>query len=125
MSLGVASNQSQPAEPSRREFFVAGMGVSVAAMTAMAAMDAAAEEARAAPLAGKPLIEAGQTILFQGDSITDSSRSKEDHDANSPLALGKGYAWLAAAQVLVDRPEDGLKFFNRGISGNKVYQLAD
>jgi lysophospholipase L1-like esterase len=126
MSQQSGSDPDISSHPSRREFFVAGVGVSAAAMTAIAAMDAAAaEDVRSVPLAGKPLIEAGQTILFQGDSITDSSRSKEKQDANSPLALGKGYAWLAAAQVLVDRPEEGLKFFNRGISGNKVYQLAE
>ncbi|HMO83500.1 MAG TPA: GDSL-type esterase/lipase family protein, partial [Lacipirellulaceae bacterium] len=38
---------------------------------------------------------------------------------------GNGYAWLAAAQLLVDRPEAGLRIFNRGISGNKVFQLAE
>ena len=39
--------------------------------------------------------------------------------------MGNGYAWLAAAQLLVDSPDADLKFFNRGISGNKVYQLAE
>jgi lysophospholipase L1-like esterase len=39
--------------------------------------------------------------------------------------MGNGYAWLAAAQLLVGRPTDDLKTFNRGISGNKVYQLAE
>ncbi|HEY4233906.1 MAG TPA: SGNH/GDSL hydrolase family protein [Lacipirellulaceae bacterium] len=120
------SNPADPSQPSRRVFFASGVGVTAAAMAAIAAMEAAAaEENRAAPPAGKLHLEAGQTILFQGDSITDASRSTEHHEANSPLALGKGYAWLAASQLLVDRPEDGLQFFNRGISGNKVYQLAE
>ena len=44
---------------------------------------------------------------------------------NSDAGLGRGYAWLAAAQLLIDRPDAKLKFFNRGNSGNKVYQLAE
>jgi lysophospholipase L1-like esterase len=71
------------------------------------------------------LIHAGDTVLFQGDSITDAGRKKDDAAANSQAALGNGYAWLATAQSLVDRPDDGLNFYNRGISGNKVYQLAE
>jgi lysophospholipase L1-like esterase len=74
----------------------------------------------------KRLIERGNTVLFQGDSITDAGRSRDKAgEANSPSAMGKGYAWLAASQLLVDRPVAGLKIFNRGISGDKVYQLAD
>jgi lysophospholipase L1-like esterase len=123
----ISLSLSQANQPNRREFFVAGVGVSAAAMAAIAAMDASAadEKARPSPPVGRPLIEPGQTILFQGDSITDSSRSRDNHDANSPAALGKGYAWLAASQLLVDRPDDSLRFFNRGVSGNKVFQLAD
>jgi lysophospholipase L1-like esterase len=64
-------------------------------------------------------------VLFQGDSITDAGRKRGIADANSEAALGSGYAWLAASQILVDSPAANLKVFNRGISGNKVYQLAD
>jgi lysophospholipase L1-like esterase len=120
------SRPSDPIQTSRREFFVAGVGVTAAAMAAIAAMDVtAAEGALPASLVGKPLIEPRKTILFQGDSITDVNRKRDDHDANSQPALGNGYAWLAALQLLVDRPDDGLKIFNRGVSGDKVYQLAD
>jgi lysophospholipase L1-like esterase len=125
MSNDPNSRLSEPIQPSRREFFVAGVGVTAAAMTAIAAMDAAAEETRSSSSIGKSLIEPGKTILFQGDSITDVNRKRDDHDANSQAALGNGYAWLAAAQLSVDRPDDGLKIFNRGVSGDKVYQLAD
>ncbi|MEX1114582.1 MAG: SGNH/GDSL hydrolase family protein [Akkermansiaceae bacterium] len=73
-----------------------------------------------------PLVKNNAVILFQGDSITDAGRSREHAgQANNPQALGKGYAWLAASQLLDDRPADGLKIYNRGISGNKVPQLAD
>ena len=72
------------------------------------------------------LIEPGDIVLFQGDSITDAGRSREQAmEANQQVAFGSGYAWMAAAGVLTSRPDDGLRFFNRGISGNKVPQLAD
>ena len=70
-------------------------------------------------------IKKGDTILFQGDSITDSAREKEREMPNDPNSLGKGYAFLAAAHLLKTLPQHHLKIYNRGISGNKVYQLAD
>ena len=74
----------------------------------------------------RPLIARNDVVLFQGDSITDMGRSRADADQpNKQSALGAGYAWFAAAELLVDRPDDGLRVFNRGISGNKVFQLAD
>lgn len=109
--------------PTRREFVLAGAGLAAVGATAITSIDVAAQELSFAP--AKPLIEPGQTILFQGDSITDAGRKKDDPAANSPAALGKGYAWLAAAELLVDRPDGDLKIYNRGISGNKVYQLAE
>ena len=79
----------------------------------------------AAEAYGKPLIQPGDTVLFQGDSITDAGR-KRDQGAqpNHQPAIGSGYAWMAASQLLVGRDDD-LKVFNRGISGHKVHQLAD
>ena len=70
-------------------------------------------------------INKGDTILFQGDSITDSAREKEREMPNDPNSLGKGYAFLAAAHLLKTLPQHHLNIYNRGISGNKVYQLAD
>jgi len=64
-------------------------------------------------------------ILFQGDSITDAGRKKDNKDANSTSALGSGYALLATAALLKQEAGKDLKIFNRGISGNKVYQLAE
>lgn len=71
------------------------------------------------------IIQPGATVLFQGDSITDTGRERGVNQPNHSPALGTGYAFLAAADLLVQRPTDGLKFFNRGVSGNKVYQLAE
>ncbi|MDM8174641.1 MULTISPECIES: SGNH/GDSL hydrolase family protein [Olivibacter] len=64
-------------------------------------------------------------ILFQGDSITDAGRKRNDHSMNNPLALGSGYAFLVTSQLQFDHPDKPMVFYNRGISGNKVYQLAE
>jgi lysophospholipase L1-like esterase len=91
---------------------------------------AAANSAEAAPWfsPGRNLIANRDVILFQGDSITDAGRSRDQERTavpNNQPGLGNGYAWLAAAELLVGRPDDGLKIFNRGISGHKVFQLAE
>ena len=76
--------------------------------------------------AANSLVGRGDVVLFQGDSITDAGRSREKAaDANQQPGLGNGYAWLAAAGLLVDHADASLKVFNRGVSGNKVFQLAD
>ena len=72
------------------------------------------------------IIKKGCRILFQGDSITDAGRNRnKEQNPNDSNALGKGYAYLIAAQLLAEHPDDELKIYNRGISGNKVFQLAD
>ena len=71
------------------------------------------------------IFEKDNTILFQGDSITDAGRDKEKELPNNPRSFGLGYAFLAASALLNKLPEKNLTLYNRGISGNKVYQLAD
>jgi len=72
------------------------------------------------------VITKGNTILFQGDSITDAHRNrKQENNANNSNAFGKGYVYFIASQLLAEYPSDNLKIYNRGISGNKVFQLAD
>lgn len=79
----------------------------------------------AAPIAPSMLSE-GDTVLFQGDSITDAGRSRETAgEANLQSALGQGYAGMAAAALLTGQAQEQLRIFNRGISGHKVFQLAD
>jgi len=73
----------------------------------------------------EPRIQSGATILFQGDSITDSSRKRSQEEANLPDGLGNGYAFLAAGKILNRHASKGLKIYNRGISGNKVPQLME
>lgn len=64
-------------------------------------------------------------ILFQGDSITDAGRSRQNQGANSPGSLGNGYVSLITSELLAHYPEKKWQCFNRGISGNKVHQLAE
>jgi lysophospholipase L1-like esterase len=61
------------------------------------------------------------TILFQGDSITDGNRTR-NNDWNH--VMGHGFAYLVASRLWYDFPGSGFHFFNRGISGNKVPDLA-
>ncbi|WP_295650634.1 SGNH/GDSL hydrolase family protein [uncultured Mucilaginibacter sp.] len=70
-------------------------------------------------------LEKDDVILFQGDSITDAGRDKATLTANTLKALGTGYAFLTTADLLNKNPDKNLSIYNRGISGNKVYQLAD
>jgi len=69
-------------------------------------------------------IKPDQMILFQGDSITDSGRNKDDQDKpNDKGALGSGYACMIADGLLADHPSSGLRILNRGISGHRVVDL--
>ncbi|QEG35329.1 SGNH/GDSL hydrolase family protein [Bythopirellula goksoeyrii] len=105
----------------RRDFLLSSAGLTAASCAAFSSTATAAEESSSVSL-----VQPGYTILFQGDSITDAGRNKEQTDlVNQQSAFGNGYAFLAASQMLVGHAEDNLKFYNRGISGNKVYQLAE
>ena len=120
------SSSTDRAVPSmNRRRFAQSLAVAGGAAATFAAIDKAL--ARPIPVrgAGGSLIADGDVVLFQGDSITDAGRKKDVPDANSQPALGDGYAWLAAAELLVDAGPSSMKVFNRGISGNKVYQLAE
>jgi lysophospholipase L1-like esterase len=114
-------------QTTRRGFVLAGTGVTAASLASLAGVDSLfAETTSEGAPSTKKLINSSNTILFQGDSITDAGRDRKITDKpNDPAAMGKGYAWMAASQMLVDAPDANLKIFNRGISGDKVYQLAD
>jgi acyl-CoA thioesterase-1 len=64
------------------------------------------------------LFENDARIVFQGDSITDTGRDRED-----PESLGTGYAMMAAAWFAADHPGKTPRFFNRGIGGDRVKDL--
>ncbi|WP_329459327.1 SGNH/GDSL hydrolase family protein [Streptomyces sp. NBC_01497] len=64
-------------------------------------------------------VPADSTILFQGDSITDTSRRTQPGDG-----LGNGYVRMAA-DLMRERPQPcELTFLNRGVSGNRVADLV-
>jgi hypothetical protein len=67
----------------------------------------------------------GDVILFQGDSITDWGRDHSATEPNTTKALGSGYALIAASKLLLEHADKNLQIYNKGISGNKVYQLAE
>jgi len=69
-----------------------------------------------------PLFPANSHVLFQGDSITEGGRWIDSNDPNHDL--GQGYAYLIAARYGAYRPEDNVRFTNRGISGNTSADLA-
>ncbi|NUQ22726.1 MAG: SGNH/GDSL hydrolase family protein [Saprospiraceae bacterium] len=73
---------------------------------------------------GQPIAD-NATILFQGDSITDAGRNREALKANDAWGLGNGYAYMIAASMLARNPDKQYQFYNRGVSGNKVFQLAE
>ncbi len=56
-------------------------------------------------------------ILFQGDSITDCGRNRNDF-----FGLGSGYPSLVKASLGFDNPGE-YEFINRGISGNRIVDL--
>lgn len=64
-------------------------------------------------------------IVMQGDSITDAGRDRTINVSNSIPMLGNGYPLFIASQLLVKEAAKQLKIYNRGISGNKVYQLRE
>ncbi len=78
-----------------------------------------------APEAKKITLRNGDVVLFQGDSITDARRDKETKDYHTIPALGNGYTMLAASHLLLQHASKNLQIYNKGISGNKVHQLAE
>ncbi len=64
-------------------------------------------------------------VVFQGDSITDANRDRAHYYANQVRGMGHGYVSQIVAEMLGAEPHKDWQCYNRGISGNKVYQLAD
>nr|WP_319571208.1 SGNH/GDSL hydrolase family protein [uncultured Draconibacterium sp.] len=107
---------------SRRNFLYksAAGAVAAASISSIVSACVAEPEKKTASIFAK-----GNTVLFQGDSITDAGRDKQNESPNRAWSFGNGYALLAASQLLNTYPEEQLTIYNRGISGNKVFQLAD
>ena len=99
-----------PPHPTRRDVIKTGL----AALTAAGSRGA---------LFGLPRSPAGTVVLFQGDSITDCGRDRAAADPNRAGALGTGYPLLITSAELAAHAASGMKFFNRGVSGNTVPDL--
>lgn len=69
-----------------------------------------------------PFLQRGDSILFQGDSITDGGRQKTGLDYNH--IMGQDYAYIVAAEVGFESPERNLNFVNRGVGGDWVTDLS-
>jgi lysophospholipase L1-like esterase len=76
---------------------------------------------RPSPNDPMPAFAEGARILFQGDSITDGNRGRNS-DPNH--ILGHGYQFIISAKYGAELAERHLTFVNRGISGNRVSDLA-
>lgn len=90
--------------------------------TAVGAQATLATESNAKP-AAKISIQPNDIILFQGDSITDAGRKKDNLLANDTAAFGNGYAMIAASTLLNKYADKKIQVYNRGISGNRVPDL--
>jgi lysophospholipase L1-like esterase len=102
----------------RRTFLQRLVALGILDTTPGKAIKAKAVKKRPAPPYSKP---DGLTILFQGDSITDGGRWREGSDLNH--SMGQSYPYLLSSRLGYDNPKRGLKFINRGISGNTVADL--
>ena len=58
-----------------------------------------------------------KTILFQGDSITDGRRDRENDQYR-----GSGYATMVSAQLMYEQP-GAFRCVNRGVSGNRILDV--
>jgi len=105
----------------RRSFISSAATATLAAIAIPDIVSAAVTDSSAKKLT----LNENDTILFQGDSITDAGRNKTNTTPNSAPMLGNGYAFLASGNLLMHNATKNLKVYNRGISGNKVYQLAE
>ena len=70
-------------------------------------------------------LQKDDVILFQGDSITDAGRDTNAKMPNTSPMIGNGYVLQAAGELLFKYAGTNLNIFNKGISGNKVHQLAE
>ncbi|MBR3835401.1 MAG: SGNH/GDSL hydrolase family protein [Clostridia bacterium] len=61
-------------------------------------------------------------ILFQGDSITDGNRGRNE-DLNH--IHGHGYQYILASEMYADNFDKNIEVFNRGTSGNRISDLLE
>ena len=121
----MANVPAMDARTSRR-CFLGRTAAAAATLSALSTSGCSRSAKRSAVETSCGLIGNRATLLFQGDSITDAGRDRRREESdNDARALGTGYAFLIASHLLSERADAGLKIYNRGISGNKVFQLAE
>lgn len=67
-------------------------------------------------------LKENDVILFQGDSITDGNRGRNE-DLNH--IHGHGYQYILTAEMWHDNLDKNPTFINRGISGNRAIHLLE
>lgn len=68
------------------------------------------------------MLNKNSLILFQGDSITDTGRTGS---ADPSVSLGEGYPAKIAETLANDYADLGVSVINRGISGNRTWDLLE
>lgn len=66
------------------------------------------------------LLKSSDHIIFFGDSVTDCDR---DRTASGDRGLGLGYVRCCHAYLQAWHPELGVRVTNRGVAGDRVYDL--
>ena len=121
------SNHTQPSQDmknTRRDFLKAAAVTSAGALLIPTIANGAVKKKQNSAK-HHVILKDNATILFQGDSITDAGRDRKNGEPNITDALGHGYTLFAAGQLLEKYAEKNLKIYNRGVSGNKVFELRD
>ncbi len=109
---------------SRRNFLTKS-AVGVAALASIPALVSSCVSSGQKEKSSGSFFSEKDVVLFQGDSITDAGRDKRLELPNYIRSFGAGYAFIAASELLRKLAARELVIYNRGISGNKVYQLAE
>jgi len=64
------------------------------------------------------LFQKNDVVLFQGDSVTDCGRNRDE-----AFSMGTGYAMMASALYSAQYPDHNITFINKGIGGDRVVDL--
>ena len=108
--------------PSNRRSFIKKASLASAGVLSLGQIQAQNTSLKIHPT---PNLPKDLTILFQGDSITDAGRHRDGYYANHTWGgMGTGYVVQTVGALLGRNPNSNIRCYNRGISGNKVHQLA-
>ncbi|BCM90310.1 acetylxylan esterase [Abditibacteriota bacterium] len=70
------------------------------------------------------MLQQDDHIVFYGDSITDCGRNR-DALPGTEAGWGNGYVQIIAENLRVQKPDLRLQFTNKGVSGNRIYDLEE